>query len=52
VYRFHGLSTNTDYKVWADHNDKASDERTLSVFDSRRNAVINLRLDKKRDEKN
>jgi hypothetical protein len=51
-YRFHGLSTNTDYKVWADHNDKASDERTLSVFDSRRNAVINLKVDKKRDEKN
>jgi hypothetical protein len=50
-YRFHGLSTNVDYEVWADHGDKASDQRTLSVFDSRKQAVINLKLDKKKQAK-
>jgi hypothetical protein len=51
VYRFHGLSTNVDYQIWADHRDTSSDQRTLSVFDSRRDAVINLKLDKKREQK-
>jgi hypothetical protein len=52
VYRFHGLSTNVDYQIWADHQDMTTDQRTLSVFDSRRQAVVNLKLDKKREDKN
>jgi hypothetical protein len=50
-YRFHGLSTNVDYQIWADHGETTSDQRSLSVFDSRRDAVINLKLDKKREQK-
>jgi len=45
IYRFHGLSTNIDYELRADHQGRSSDEKTLSVFDSRRQAVINLKLE-------
>jgi hypothetical protein len=45
IYRFHGLSTNIDYELKADYKDQSSEDRTLSVFDSRRQAVINLKLD-------
>jgi hypothetical protein len=50
TYRFHGLNTNVDYQIWADYKDLTSDQKTLSVFDSRRQAVINLKLDKKREQ--
>lgn len=46
-YAFHGLSTNVDFELRAEHDGAASDVRTLSVFDSRNKAVINLRLKKK-----
>jgi len=44
-YSFGGLSTNQDYEVKADHQDRSSDTRTLSVFDSRKVAVINLKVE-------
>ncbi len=44
VYRFFGLSNNADYELRADLRDLASERRTLSVFDSRKQAVINLKL--------
>lgn len=47
-YRFYGLSPNVDYEVRADFKDTASDTKTLSLFDSRKQAVINLKLDKKK----
>lgn len=47
-YRFYGLSPNIDYEVRADFKDTASDTKTLSLFDSRKQAVINLKLDKKK----
>ncbi|MEK7406868.1 MAG: carboxypeptidase-like regulatory domain-containing protein [Acidobacteriota bacterium] len=47
AYSFHGLSTNIDYELKAEHQGLSSDVRTLSVFDSRKSAVINLRLNKK-----
>jgi hypothetical protein len=50
-YLFAGLSTNADYEVWADHQGKSSDLRTLSVFDSRKLAIINLKVDAKKSEK-
>ncbi len=50
-YLFAGLSTNADYEVWADHQGKSSDMRTLSVFDSRKLAVINLKVEPKKSEK-
>lgn len=47
TYTFHGLSTNVDYELKAEHQGAASDVKTLSVFDSRKNATINLKLNKK-----
>lgn len=46
-YAFYGLSTNVDYELRAEYQDTSSDVRTLSVFDSRPKAVINLKLNKK-----
>ncbi|MCD6358059.1 MAG: carboxypeptidase regulatory-like domain-containing protein [Thermoproteales archaeon] len=43
-YRFHGLSTDTDYELRATHDQLASRTRRLSVYDSRKKAVINLKL--------
>jgi hypothetical protein len=46
AYHFAGLSDNVDYELKAEHNGAASDTKTLSVFDSRKAAVINLKLNK------
>lgn len=46
TYHFHGLSPDVDYELKADHQGKASSQRTLSSFDSRKQAVMNLKLDK------
>jgi hypothetical protein len=43
-YQFHGLSTNVDYEVVANHQGASSDKKTLSVYDSRKEAVINLQI--------
>ena len=45
-YHFAGLSDNVDYELKAEHNGAESDSKTLSVFDSRKTAVINLKLNK------
>jgi hypothetical protein len=45
TYHFHGLSRDIDYELKADHNGKSSDSRRLSTFDSRRQAVINLKVE-------
>ncbi len=50
-YSFGGLSTNADYEIWADHQGKSSETRTLSVFDSRKVAIINLKVEPKKSEK-
>lgn len=52
-YKFNNLSTNIEYEVHANFNDLASDTRSLSVFDSRLDAIINLQLEtqKERSEK-
>jgi len=47
-YYFHGLSTDVDYQVKADRRGSSSDVKTLSVFNSRRSAVINLKLEPKK----
>ena len=47
TYYFHGLSANIDYELKADHEGASSSVRTLSVFDSRKKAVINLKLESK-----
>jgi hypothetical protein len=44
-YRFPGLSPNIDYEVSAESKGKRSATKTLSSFDSRARAVMNLKID-------
>jgi hypothetical protein len=44
-YRFPSLQQNLDYEVYAEFNGKRSDTKTLSSFDSRPKAYINLKID-------
>jgi lysine biosynthesis protein LysW len=44
AYYFHGLSKDVDYELRADFQGSASATRTLSSFDSRNPAVMNLKL--------
>ena len=44
MYRFNALSPNVDYEVHAEHDAKKSDTKTLSSFDSRKTANINLKI--------
>ena len=43
-YRFPALATNVDYEVYAEYQGARSDTKTLSGFDSRRQANITLKL--------
>jgi geranylgeranyl pyrophosphate synthase len=45
-FHFHGLSRDVDYELKADHQGKSSDSRRLSSFDSRSQAVMNLKIAK------
>ena len=47
TYYFHGLSRDTDYELRADYQGASSPVKTLSSFDSRKDATINLKLTKK-----
>ena len=46
-YYFSGLKVDDDYQVKALSNGLSSDAKRLSVFDSRKTATINLKLEKK-----
>jgi hypothetical protein len=46
-YRFTGLSASIDFEIQADYKSLQSDKRTLSVYDSRLDPVINLKLEPK-----
>ena len=48
TYIFHGLDPNTDYNLKASHQGAASPKRTLSAFDSRKDPVLNLKLEPKK----
>lgn len=43
-YRFTSLSPNVDYEVHAEYKGSKSDVKTLSAFDSRATATINLKV--------
>jgi hypothetical protein len=44
AYRFPALSPNVDYEVHAEYKGARSDTKTLSSFDSRKEAIINLKI--------
>ena len=46
-YQFHGLNPDVDYELRADHQGASSNSRTLSSFDGRKQAVMNLKVEKK-----
>jgi hypothetical protein len=46
-YRFASLSPNVDYEVYAEFKGTKSDTKTLSAFDSRPTAVMNLKVNAK-----
>lgn len=46
TYAFHGLSPDVDYELKAEYQGAASPNKTLSSFDNRKKAVINLKLSK------
>jgi len=48
TYYFHGLSPDVDYELTARTTEEASSAKTLSSFDSRKDAVINLELKPKK----
>jgi hypothetical protein len=47
TYRFQGLSTESDYELRATHESGSSKTRRLTVFDTRKEARINLQIEPK-----
>lgn len=47
-YRFSGLDPNTDYELHAEKDGAKSPNRTVSSFDSKKEMVMNLKIDKKK----
>jgi hypothetical protein len=45
-YHFAGLGGDVEYQLKADHDGAASSWKTLSVFNTKKTAVINLKLNK------
>ena len=43
-YYFHGLSTDVDYEIKAEYKGKASPTRTISSFDTRPDAKVDLQI--------
>ena len=50
-YHFYGLSINSDYEVQAISSGMSSKARTLSVYDSRKNPNLDLKLENKPEAK-
>jgi len=48
AYQFHGLDPNADYSLKAEYQGSSSATKTLSAFDSRKQPVINLKIDVKK----
>jgi hypothetical protein len=46
-YRFHGLTPNVDYEIYAEYQGQKSCAKTLSSFDNRNNVTLNIRIDVK-----
>lgn len=48
MFHFNELSTDVDYELRADSGGASSSTRTLSSFDTRKEAIINLKLNPKK----
>jgi hypothetical protein len=46
VYHFHGLNPNVDYELKAEYQGASSGSKRLSSFDTRKAAIVNLKLNK------
>ena len=47
-YHFSGLSKDSDYEVKATYKDQESETKRLTIFDTRKTATINLRIEAKK----
>jgi hypothetical protein len=47
MYHFAGLRADIDYQVMAKSGDMTAGPKTLSIFDNRKEATINFKLEKK-----
>jgi hypothetical protein len=47
MYHFSGLRADIDYQLTAKSGDLVSGPRTLSIFDNRKDAVMNFKFEKK-----
>src|SRR6267143_6710638 len=47
-YRFSGLDPNVDYEIHAEKDGAKSATRTISSFDSKKEIILNLKLEKKK----
>jgi hypothetical protein len=50
-YHFNGLKTEVDYQVKAVYNGMTSAAKTVSLFDTRKIATLNLKLEKEAEKK-
>ena len=48
TFRFSGLDPNVDYDLHAEHGNLTSNNRTISSFDSRKEIVVPLKVDKEK----
>lgn len=48
-YRLSGLDPNVDYEIHAEHRGNTSSKRTISSYESRREFVIHLKVNKKKE---
>jgi len=48
AYYFHDLNPDIDYKLRAEYQGASSPTKTLSSFDSRKEAIVNLKLNPKK----
>jgi hypothetical protein len=47
MYHFSGLRADIDYQLTAKSGEMVSGPRTLSIFDNRKDAIMNFKLEKK-----
>ncbi len=51
TFRFSGLDINVDYEIHAEKDGMASSTRSISNFDTRKEFVLTLKLDRKKNAK-